>query len=326
MRCLVTGGAGFIGSHLVDALLRRGDRVTVVDDLTTGRRTHLASWAEDPRLQLVTASLLDACGLERHAASADVIFHLAAVVGVRHVVRDPVRAASVNLRGTERVLEAAGRHGCRVVTISSSEVYGRSARPLLREDDARTLGPTTAPRWSYAAAKALSEHLSLAYADRGLPVTVLRYFNAYGPRLHPNGYGSVIATFVGQALRGDPLTVHGDGQQTRSFTFVEDTVAGTLRAAEHAQAVGQVINVGRAEEISIRDLASLVKDLSGSGSPLRFVPYRHAYGEAHEDTRRRVPDTTKACELLGFRARTPLREGLARTIAWAEQEGWRCKT
>jgi UDP-glucose 4-epimerase len=250
-----------------------------------------------------------------------VIFHLAAVVGVLHVVRDPIGAARVNLGGTELVLEAAARHGRRVVLASSSEVYGRSARMPLAEDEGCALGPTTVPRWSYAAAKAMGEHLALAYASRGLPVTVVRYFNCYGPRLRRGG-GSVVATFIHQALRHEPLTVHGDGRQTRSFTFVADTVAGTLLAAERPEAIGEVINVGRAEEVAVVELARLVRELAGSRSPIHHVPYRQVFGDGHEDARRRVPDTAKARRLLGFEARTSLRDGLRRTIEWCRRQGW----
>lgn len=322
MNCLVTGGAGFIGSHLVDALLDRGDRVVVIDDLSTGGRTNLAHHAEHPHLELIATSILDDCGLDRHVARADVVFHLAAVVGVAHVLRDPIEAARVNLGGTERVLEAAATHCRRIVVASSSEVYGNAARMPLAEDDDRALGPTTVPRWSYATAKAMSEHFAFAHAKRGLPVTVVRYFNCYGPRLHENGYGSVVARFTRQALRGEPLTVHGDGRQTRSFTYVADIVAGTLLAATCPEAVGEVINLGRAEEIPVADLGCLVRELAESCSPLMTVPYGDAFGDSHEDPWRRVPDTTKAQRLLGFVAATDLRTGLARTIDWCRTQGW----
>lgn len=322
MNCLVTGGAGFIGSHLVDALLARGDRVVVIDDLSTGRRANLTHHAEDPRLEFVAESILGDCRLDCHVARADVVFHLAAVVGVAHVLRDPIEAARVNLGGTERLLEAAACHRTRLVVASSSEVYGNAARMPLAEDDDRALGPTTVPRWSYATAKAMSEHLALAYAQRGLPVTVVRYFNCYGPRLHENGYGSVVARFTGQALRGEPLTVHGDGRQTRSFTYVADIVTGTVLASARPDAVGEVVNLGGAEEIAVADLARLISQLAGSCSPIAMVPYSDAFGEDHEDPRRRVPDTTKAQRLLGFRAVTDLRAGLARTVDWCRRQGW----
>jgi UDP-glucose 4-epimerase len=322
MRYLVTGGAGFIGSHLVDALLDRGDEVLVLDDLSSGRRSNLAHRLGHPRLRVVEASLLDGCPLEDHVSWADVIFHLAAVVGVGLVLRDPIEAARVNLWGTERVLEAAARHGGRVVVASSSEVYGSSERMPLSEDDACMVGPTRVRRWSYATAKAMSEHLALAYAARGVPATVVRYFNAYGPRLHESGYSSVVARFIGQAFRGEPLTVHGDGRQTRSFTFVSDTVDGTLLAAEREEALGEVVNVGRAEEMSIGELAGLVRALTGSRSPIHAVPYEVEFGEDHEDVRRRVPDPTRARRLLGFEARVPLKDGLARTIEWCKEDGW----
>lgn len=323
MRCLVTGGGGFIGSHLVDALLDRGAAVVVIDDFSTGRRENLTHRAGNPGLEVVSGSILEDCsGLGAHVAACDVVFHLAAVVGVPHVLKDPIAAARVNLWGTERILEAAFRHKKPVVVTSSSEVYGRSKSVPLSEDGGRELGPTAVPRWSYATAKAMSEHLALAYCARGLPVAVLRYFNCYGPRLHENGYGSVVARFIRQALRGEPLTVHGDGRQTRSFTYVADSVEATLLAADRPEAVGEVFNVGRAEEIAIADLAALVCKLTGSDSPVRYVPYQKAFGDDHEDARRRVPDTAKARDLLQFEAHVPLRVGLEQTIEWCRSRGW----
>lgn len=321
MRALVTGGAGFIGSHLVDALLDRGDEVRVIDALTTGRVENLAHRSGHPGLGLIEASILDGQLLERDLAWADVAFHLAAVVGMPGVLRDPIGAARVNLAGTERILEGAAAHGCRVVLASSSEVYGQPTRIPLREDQGCLLGPTSIRRWSYAAAKLMGEHLALAYADRGLPVTALRYFNCYGPRQQGDGHGyAVVARFLAQALRGETLTVHGDGRQTRSFTFVADTVAATLLAAERPEPLGQVINVGRAEEIAIADLARRVVELTGSSSSLRSVPYREVFGEGHEDVHRRVPDTEKARRVLAFDARVPLDEGLSRTVAWCREQ------
>lgn len=317
MRALVTGGAGFIGSHLVDALLDRGDQVRVIDALTTGRLENLAHRSDHPGLGLIEASILDGQLLDRDLAWADVAFHLAAVVGMPGVLRDPIGAARVNLSGTERMLEGAAAHGCRVVLASSSEVYGQPTRIPLREDQGCLLGPSGTRRWSYAAAKLMGEHLALAYADRGLPVTALRYFNCYGPRQQGDGHGyAVVARFMAQALRRQPLTVHGDGRQTRSFTYVADTVAATLLAAERTEAVGQVINVGRSEEIAIADLARLVVEVTGSTSSLRHVPYREVFGDGHEDIRRRVPDPEKARRVLEFAAQVPLDDGLSRTVAW----------
>ncbi len=226
----------------------------------------------------------------------------------------------MNVRGTENVLDLAFRYGVRTVIASSSEVYGKSTQVPLREDDDRLLGPTTVPRWSYADAKAIDEYVALAYARKGLPVAVVRYFNAYGPRLDPRGYGSVVARFFTQALRGEPLTIYGDGRQTRCFTYVADTVRGTILAGTKPEAAGQVFNIGSDREITIADLAQQILALTGSSSGVIFVPYVFAYGPDFEEARRRVPDVRRAREILGFEAKVPLEEGLRRTLEWFRRE------
>ncbi|MGB9890088.1 MAG: GDP-mannose 4,6-dehydratase, partial [Anaerolineae bacterium] len=251
---------------------------------------------------------------------ADLVFHLAAVVGVQYVVEDPLNTIIVNVRGTENVLEVACKYWVRTVIASSSEVYGKSTTVPLQEDGDRLLGPTTVPRWSYADAKAIDEYFALAYAKKGLPVTVVRYFNAYGPRLDPRGYGSVIARFFTQALRGEPLTVYGDGQQTRCFTYVTDTVQGTILAGTVPEAAGAIFNIGSDQEITIADLARRILALTGSSSEMIFVPYTAAYGPDFEEARRRVPDVRRAREVLGFEAEVPLEEGLRLTLNWFRRE------
>jgi UDP-glucose 4-epimerase len=232
------------------------------------------------------------------------------------VVEDPLGTIVTNVRGTENVLELAFKYWVRSVIASSSEIYGKSAAIPLSEDDDRVLGPTTVGRWSYSDAKAIDEYFAFAYARKGLPVTVVRYFNAYGPRLDPRGYGSVIAKFFTQALQGEPLTVYDDGHQTRCFTYVADTVEGTIRAATVREAAGQVFNIGSNRETSVNELVQLVRQLTGSASGIVHVPYEAAYGPSFEETRRRVPDVTRAQEVLGFEAKTTLEEGLRRTLAW----------
>jgi UDP-glucose 4-epimerase len=220
------------------------------------------------------------------------------------------------------VLELAFKYWVRTVIASSSEIYGKSTEIPLREDSDRLLGPTTVGRWSYSDAKAIDEYFALAYARKGLPAVVVRYFNAYGPRLDPTGYGSVIARFLTQALRGEPLTVYDDGQQTRCFTYVADTVAGTMRAAAVREAAGQVFNIGSNRETSVNELTGLIQELAGSGADVVHVPYSSAYGAHFEETRRRVPDVARAREVLGFEAQTGLEEGLRRTLEWFRgQEG-----
>ena len=315
-RVLVTGGAGFIGSHLTDRLLSEGARVVVLDDLSTGRRQNLAAWPDDPRLTLVEGSVLDPATVDELVESCGLVFHLAAAVGVHYVVKDPVNAVLTNVRGTENVLASAHRLGVRVLLASTSEIYGRSEAIPFREDTDRLLGPTWVHRWSYSTAKAIDEHLAFAYSDKGLRVSIVRYFNAFGPRIDEKGYGSVIARFATQALRGEPITVHGDGQQSRCFTYVSDTVEGTLLAATRDAALGGVFNIGNAREVTIREIAERIRTGLGSRSPVVLVPYETYYPKGFQDTRRRVPDVTRAAEVLGFRAGISLEEGLERTLQW----------
>ena len=316
MRILVTGGAGFIGSNLVDALMEQGHEVTVIDNLSVGKASNIEHHLESDRFHFVNDSILNTGTLERLIRQVDLIYHLAAVVGVKYVVEDPLNAIIANVRGTENVLELAFKYWVRAVIASSSEIYGKSTEVPLREDSDRLLGPTTVSRWSYSDAKAIDEYFALAYAKKGLPVTVLRYFNAYGPRLDPTGYGSVIARFITQALRGEPLTIYGDGEQTRCFTYVAEAVEGTIQAATVREAAGQVINIGSNQETSVNELAQLIRRLIGSRSEIVHVPYAAAYGLHFEETRRRVPDVAWAREILGFEAKVPLEEGLHRTLAW----------
>lgn len=310
-RCLVTGGAGFIGSHLVNALRGLGRQITVLDDLSTGKRDHVPA---DTRF--VQGSVLDTSLVDRLVAEHDIVYHLAAAVGVRNIVADPLGSVLTNVRGTEVVLAAAQRSRVRTLLASTSEVYGKSLSIPFREDGERVLGPTTVHRWSYSTAKALDEHMALAYAERGLRVSIVRYFNSYGPGIDERGYGSVIARFASQALAGAPITVHGDGAQTRCFTFVADTVRGTILAAERAEAIGRVFNIGSTFEVSLNDLALKVKQILASSSPITHVPYESYYGHGFEDTRRRVPDTARAREILGFSANVDLETGLRDTLAW----------
>ena len=316
MRVLVTGGAGFIGSNLVDVLVAQGHEVTVVDNLSVGKVSNIAHHLGSDGFQFVNDSILNLTTLERLMRQANLVYHLAAVVGVKYVVEDPLNAIITNVRGTENVLDLAFKYWVRTVIASSSEVYGKSTEVPLREDSDRLLGPTTVGRWSYSDAKAIDEYFALAYAKRGLPVTAVRYFNAYGPRLDPRGYGSVIAMFITQALRGEPLTVYDDGQQTRCFTYIPDTVEGTIKAATVPEAAGMVLNIGSSRETTIMELARLVQQLTGSCSEIVHVPYTSVYGSNFEETRRRMPDVHRARQVLGFEARTPLEKGLRKTVDW----------
>jgi UDP-glucose 4-epimerase len=321
MRILVTGGAGFIGSNLVDTLMEQGHEVTVLDNLSVGKVSNIDHHLESDRFHFVNGSILDTSTLERLVRQVDVIYHLAAVVGVKYVVEDPLHAIITNVRGTENVLELAFKYWAKTVIASSSEIYGKSTQVPLAEDSDRLLGPTTVNRWSYSDAKAIDEYFALAYAQKGLPVSVVRYFNAYGPRLDPKGYGSVIAKFITQSLRGDPLTVYDNGEQTRCFTYVGDTVEGTIRAATLREAAGKVFNIGSSREATINELAEMILALTNSDSTITHIPYSSAYGSDFEETRRRVPDVSRAREVLGFEAQTPFEVGLRRTLAWFRQEG-----
>lgn len=316
MRALVTGGAGFIGSHLVERLLAEGHAVIVLDDLSGGRIENLARVRDHPRLQVIVGDVRDPAALHAAVDAAEVVFHLAAVVGVPRVLADPLRVIRVNVEGTERVLEACAARGIPVCIASSSEVYGKGVRWPAAEGDDLRLGPPTVPRWAYAVSKLLDEHLAMAWARRGLPVSVVRYFNVYGPRADPQGYGYVVARFMDQALRGEPLTVYGDGQQTRSFLYVEDAVEGTLRAGTLPAAFGQIWNIGGSEEITILALAEKVRAITGRPVPIRFLPLPEVYGPDFEEVPRRIPDVSKARALLGFEARVTLDEGLQRTWEW----------
>lgn len=316
MKTLVTGGAGYIGSHLVDALVELGHEVTVIDDLSTGKRANIAHRLRDGSVELVEHSILDGAVIDSLVGQADFVFHLAAAVGVRMIVDEPLSSLLVNTRGTEIVLGACARHGARTVIASTSEVYGKTTKVPFFEDDDRVLGPTTVHRWGYSTSKAFDEHLALAYADKGLDVSIVRYFNSYGPRLDPRGYGSVVANFIRQSLAGEAITVHGDGEQSRCFTYIDDTISGTVAAALRPEASGFVINLGTTREIAIRDLAQMIREMLGSESEIVHLPYESYYGEGFEDTRRRVPDITRARELLGWAPTVDLEDGIKRTVEW----------
>ena len=321
MRALVTGGAGFIGSHLAETLLGEGHEVVVLDDLSTGRVENLQAVLGHAGLSLVEGSVTDEALVEKLCGGADLVYHLAAAVGVRLILERPVETIATNIVGAEVVLRAAARDGTPVVLASSSEVYGKNDRVPLSEEDDRILGPTTKSRWSYACAKAIDEFLGLAYhREHGLPVVILRLFNTVGPR-QTGRYGMVLPRFVRQALEGQPITVYGDGQQTRSFTDVDDAVRMMIALSKSPVAAGQVFNVGTPHEVTIAEVARRVQALTGSDSPIRHVPYEEAYQPGFEDLRRRVPDVSKAERLIGFRPRIALDETLERVIRFLRETG-----
>jgi len=317
MRVLVTGGAGYIGSHLVDRLVALGHAVVVLDDLSTGNLANLAQSRSD--IDFIANSILDETLVNKLVRRADSVFHLAAGVGVGHIVEKPLAALITNTRGAENVIEACVQHEKRLLLASTSEIYGKTGKMPMSEDDDRVLGSTTVARWGYSSAKAIDEHLALAHAQHGLRMSVVRYFNSFGPRLDPRGYGSVVANLVRQAFDNEPLTVHGDGTQTRCFTYIDDAVEGTLRAGLDEKAEGMVFNIGNDRETTINELASLIIEMTGSRSEVRHVSYEERYGKGFEDTKRRVPDVRRAADVLGFRATVELRDGLARTLQWWRQ-------
>jgi UDP-glucose 4-epimerase len=320
MKALITGGAGYIGSHLADALIADDHQVVVLDNLSTGHVTNISHLLDHPRFRFVCDTILNVSLVDRLVAEVDMVYHLAATVGVKYVVENPLQCIQINVRGTESVLDSAYRYWKRTVIASSSEVYGKSEKAPLSEEDDSLLGPTTVGRWSYALSKALDEHLAFAYYREKLPVSIVRYFNSYGPRLDPRGYGSVVARFINQALDGQPITVYDDGQQTRCFTYVEDTVRGTYLAGTLPQAEGKAFNIGNNREISILELAQKVRAAINPEIEIRHIPYNQAYRTRFEEARRRVPDTRRARDVLGFEARIPLEEGLQRTIEWFRQQ------
>ena len=313
MRVLITGGAGFIGSHLADAYLQHGDEVFIIDDLSTGSIENIRHLKDHPRFhytiesvhnQPVTAELVDQC---------DVIFHLAAAVGVKLIVESPVRTIETNVRGTEVVLALANKKKKKVLIASTSEVYGLSTDIPFREDGNLVMGATTKGRWSYACSKAIDEFLALAYwREKKLPTIVVRLFNTVGPR-QTGQYGMVIPTFVKQALAGRPITVYGSGEQSRCFCYVGDVVGGLMKLMDDEKAVGQVFNVGSDHEITISDLAKRVKELTSSQSEIVLVPYDEAYEEGFEDMPRRIPDISKVNRQIGFEPQMDL-DGILRSV------------
>jgi UDP-glucose 4-epimerase len=314
MRALLTGGAGFVGSHLADALLERGHSVTIVDDLSTGSIANVAHLKGRPGFTYVIDTIMKEPLTAELVDGADVVFHLAAAVGVKRIIESPVQTIETNVRGTEIVLAEASKKSRLVVVFSTSEVYGKSTDVPFREDADLVMGSTFKRRWSYACSKAIDEFLALAYwRERGLPVVIARLFNTVGPR-QTGQYGMVIPNFVQAALAGRPIRVFGDGQQTRSFTYVGDVVGAIIGLAGEPKAVGQVFNIGNPEEISMIDLAERIRQATGSSSTIELVPYEDAYGPGFEDMRRRVPDISKIREFIGYEPTVGLDEILTRVI------------
>jgi UDP-glucose 4-epimerase len=320
MRALITGGAGFIGSHLSEALLDRGSQVLILDNLSTGSIDNIAHLKGRPGFEYFIDSVNNEPLLAELIDRSDVVFHLAAAVGVKLIVEQPVHTIETNVHGTEVVLKHANKKKKLVVIASTSEVYGKSDDVPFREDADLVLGPTPKHRWAYACSKALDEFLALAYwKERKLPVIIVRFFNTVGPR-QTGQYGMVIPNFVRQALAGEAITVFGDGTQSRAFTHVCDVVDGLLRLVAEPKAVGQVINIGTTQEITIAALAERIRDLSGSTSAIRFVPYDEAYESGFEDMPRRLPDLGRIISLIGYKPRHSLDDILVQVIDYFRQK------
>jgi len=308
MHVLITGGAGFVGSHLAEALLQQGNRVTVLDDLSTGSIHNIQRLKREPKFEYVIESVMHRPVLAELIDECDIVFHLAAAVGVRLVVDSPVRTLHTNIRATELVLEAAKKKKKKVLITSTSEVYGKATKIPFHEDDDLVIGPPVRGRWSYACSKAIDEFLAIAYhREHGVPVVLVRLFNTVGPR-QTGTYGMVLPRFVSQALSGSPITIHGDGTQSRCFGWVGDVVQALLRLGTHEAAVGSIFNIGSDQEVTINELAAVVKDITGSSSPIRHVSYEEAYGKDFEDMFRRVPDLSRIRATIGYSPTKTLRE------------------
>jgi UDP-glucose 4-epimerase len=319
MRVLITGGAGFVGSHLSEALLERGDEVTVLDNLSTGSIENIRHLKTHPKFRYTIDTVTNEPLLAELIDGSDVVVHLAAAVGVKLIVEAPVHTIETNVHGTEVVLKHANKKKKLVLIASTSEVYGKSTDVPFREDADLVLGPTPKHRWAYACSKMIDEFLALAYwKERKLPVIVVRLFNTVGPR-QTGQYGMVIPNFVRQALSGQPITVFGDGTQSRSFTYVGDVVKAMVALIDEPRAVGQVFNIGNGKEISIGNLAVRIKELTGSQSPIVEIPYERAYEAGFEDMPRRVPDLAKIRQLVGYKPTVELDEILARVIEYFRQ-------
>jgi UDP-glucose 4-epimerase len=319
-KIVVTGAAGFIGSHLCDALLNREYRVVGIDNFSMGRIENVQHNLSNPCFSLHRTDVRDLTGLRPLCTGADVIVHLAAFKIPRY--SNALETLLINHEGAKHVLEIAKDLGCKVVVASTSDVYGKNPCLPFREDDDLVIGPSDIKRWSYAVSKLFDEHLCFAYHDAyGFPAVILRFFGSYGPRHHLSWWGGPQSVFISQILRGEEIEIHGDGTQTRSFTYISDTVRGIVAAIEKEEANGEIINLGNTHEISILNLAHLIKRLVGTPEPIRlkFVPYTSFSGGKYEDVMRRIPDISKAHKLLGFEAKVDLEEGLSRTIAWQKE-------
>jgi len=319
MKALITGGGGFLGSHLSEELLRRGYSVVVVDLINKSNEYKIQHLISNKDFKFYRGSVLDKDLMDKLIWECDIVFHFAALVGVHHYVERPYNVLDVNVNGTKLVADLAYKYGKKMVFASTSEVYGRSTKIPFGEDDDRVLGSTKVDRWCYSTSKAVGEHYCFAYHQLGLPVVVLRFFNAYGPRLDSIESGRIMSIFMGQLLRNKPLTVIGEGVQTRCFTYVNDVVDGIIRSSEAKGAEGEAINIGTNRETSILELAQVMIKIYGGKHEIEFKEHEGIYGTSYEDIIRRVPDVSKAQRLLKWQATTSLEDGLKKTIGWFKE-------
>ena len=322
MKILITGGAGFIGSHLAEELLKKGEEIVIIDNLSTGNMENIEHLKSNPRFSFHIDTIMNEELMKRLIKGCDVVYHMAAAVGVKYIIDNPLESMQTNVKGTEIVLELANSLGKKKVIIAStSEIYGkdRPGKKIFKEEDDRVLGPTTISRWSYSCAKAMDEFLSLAYwREKKLPVVIVRFFNTVGPR-QSGMYGMVVPRFVKHALLGQPITIYGDGKQTRSFTYVSDAIRAIIGLANNQKAIGEIFNIGNPNAISIQELAEKIKKLTKSDSPIAHIPYDKAYEKGFEDMRHRAPDITKIKALIGFQPKVDLDEMLVNIIKYFEK-------
>jgi len=319
MNIFITGGAGFIGSHLAEKLLKAGHTVSVLDNLSTGKLSNISHLNKNSNFTYTIDSVLNRQILEEKIKKSDQVYHLAAAVGVKYIIDNPLLSLQTNITGTENILEIANKHKVKVLLTSTSEIYGKSENVPFKEEDDRLLGSTHISRWSYSCAKAIDEFLALAYyREKKLPVVIVRCFNTVGPR-QSGQYGMVIPKFVKEALLNHPLTIYGDGKQSRCFADVEDVSDGMIKLMNTKQAEGEIFNIGNTEEITIEELAQTVKKMTGSRSKIEYIKYDDAYEEGFEDMRRRIPDLSKISQTIGYKPKYKLKDILERVIKYYEE-------
>ena len=316
MKILITGGAGFIGSHLAEALLDRGDKIQVIDNLSTGSLQNITHLIENPNFNYTIDTIMNEAAIDKLIGDCDCIYHLAAAVGVKLIMEKPLETIETNVKGTEIILRIANKYKKKILITSTSEIYGNHIQHKLKEDDNRVLGPIKKWRWAYASSKTIDEFLALAYhIEKKLPIVIVRLFNTVGPR-QTGAYGMVLPNFVQSALLGKPITIYGDGRQTRSFGYVKDVVRGMIGLMEHPKAIGDVFNIGSETEISIKNLAKKIKDMAGSSSEILHIPYEEAYGKGFEDMMRRTPNISKIKKLIGYKPSVTLDQIIERVIEY----------